>query len=79
MVPGYAKKKAYKEKWAQRMFSNTFSVKPKLRTPVFFCGKAWSATDISVLRVLGHTSLCLEERVLIESLEAAYPGQLLNA
>ena len=77
-VPGYAKKKAYKKAWANRLFTNAPSMKPCLLTPVYFWGKAWTAADVSAVAVLGHTSLPLEERVLIEAFEAAYPGRMLN-
>jgi hypothetical protein len=78
VIPGYPKKKAYKKVWAACMFVKSPSMKPELRTPVYFWGKAWCATDISAVRHLGHTSLCLEEMILIEAMRAAYPGRLLN-
>lgn len=78
VVPGCAKPKGYKKRWSDRMFVNAPSTTPKLRTAVYFWGKPWSNKDISAVSSLGHTSLLLEERILIDALNAAYPEQLLN-
>jgi len=79
VIPGYVRKKAYKKVWADRLFANAPSMRPELRLPVYFWGKYWSQGDISAIPSLGHTSLLLEERILIEALNAAFPGKLLNA
>jgi hypothetical protein len=78
VIPGYAKKKRYKRAWAKRMFLNAPSMKPKLRTQVYFWGTAWTSAHASAVGGLGHTSLALEEMIVIEACRAAYPGQLLN-
>jgi hypothetical protein len=78
VIPGYAGKKANKKVWADRLFVNAPSMRPELRLPVYFWGKDWSQADKSAIPSLGHTSLLLEERILIDALNAAYPGQLLN-
>lgn len=79
VVPGYVKPKAYKKVWADRLFANAPSMKPLLRTPVYFWGKAWDATDTSVAACLRHTPLFLEEHLLVHAFRTAFPGKLLNA
>ena len=78
VVPGHAKKKAYKKIWADQMFSNAPHRHPRLRTPVYFWGKAWQAGDPSVVTYLGHAPLLLEEQLLIHAFRIACPGRLLN-
>ena len=79
VVPGYAKPKACKKTWADRLFTKAPSANPHLRTPVYFWGKAWSVADASVVPCFGHTLLALEEHLLIHAFRTALPGQLLNA
>lgn len=78
VIPGYAKKKAYKKVWADRMFSNAPNHSPRLRQHIYFWGTAWGATSISAIAHLGHTPLFLEETILVHAFRTGYPGVLLN-
>jgi len=78
IVPGYTKMKACKKVWADHMFSNAPSLNPKLCKEVYFWGKAWSTSDMSVVSNLGHTPLFLEESLLVHAFRTAYPNRLLN-
>jgi len=78
VVPGYAKPKAYKRIWADQMFTNAPDPAPTLRTEVYFWGSGWKARDGSVVPLLGHTPLHLEELLLIHAFRLRFPDRLMN-
>ncbi|MGD9310023.1 MAG: hypothetical protein PVG51_12825 [Desulfosarcina sp.] len=80
VCPGHPdEKKAQKYvRWADRLFKNHPSKKPKLKAPVYFWIKAWKKGETGIWPDFGPTTLTFLESLLIGIAADLFPHQLLN-
>jgi hypothetical protein len=65
-------------RWAERLFVEVPSERPRLRRPVLFWCTAWSPASRSIWTDFGATSLAFEEYLLIGVASLLFPEILLN-
>jgi hypothetical protein len=65
-------------RWADRLFKNHPSEKPKLKAPVYFWIKAWKKGETGIWPDFGPTTLTFLESLLIGIAADLFPHQLLN-
>jgi hypothetical protein len=80
VCPGHASSKITPKyrRWAERLFVETPSERPRLRRPVLFWCTAWSPASRSIWTEFGATSLAFEEYLLIGVASLLFPKTLLN-
>ena len=79
-VPGHSeahKTKKYLD-WANSIFVNFPSDRPRLKKQTYFWAKSWSKKDISVWPEFGQTSLTFLEYLLIGVASTVFPANILN-
>jgi len=64
--------------WANILFQEFPSFKPKLNKPVYFWCKAWDKSSIGIWHDFGETRLTFLEYLLIGVASSAFPTLLLN-
>jgi hypothetical protein len=66
------------EDWAQTLFTEFPTTKPRLKQQVYFWAKAWKKTDVGPWEDFGPTHLTFLEYLLIGIASSAHPELLLN-
>jgi hypothetical protein len=64
--------------WAEALFENANSERPRLRQTVLLWVRAWRKDDIGVWKEFGPTRLSFLEYLLIGLASALFPGEILN-
>ena len=75
---GYETAEKGKVNWAKSLFEDFPSKAPVLNFEVKLWFHVWRSDSLSIFSDLGHSSLLLEESLIIEILGRLYPDSLLN-
>lgn len=80
VIPGHPLKESKLKylNWADTLFQEYPSSKPKLNKPVFFWCQAWNRNSTGIWRDFGETRLTFLEYLLIGVASSAFPELLLN-
>lgn len=78
--PGHPEGKRVRkyQRWAERLFVEVPSPRPRLRAEVRFWATVWGPETRSIWREYGRTSLAFEEYLLIGVASDLFPNDLLN-